>query len=475
MSSVTLWWVRRDLRLTDNQALSAALAAGETVAPVFVLDDRLLAAPNANARRTAFLYAGLAALDADLRSRGSQLILRRGDPAAELARLAAESGATAVFAERDHSPYALRRDGAVAAALPVPLHLTEGVTARPLAAGRKDDGAPYTVFTPYSRRWQTHGPLTRQELLPAPRQIATPADIVSAPLPATEPGRHDLFPAGEGEAKRRLGAFVAGDDAPVFRYAARRNDPALDGTARLSPYLRFGMISARLAAVAACEAIVRAPDDTGRESAQTWLSELIWRDFYMTILAAFPHVRGGSFRPEYDAIVWRNDPAEFAAWCEGRTGYPFIDAAMRELRTTGWMHNRARMAVASFLVKDLLIDWRWGERWFMQQLLDGDPAANNGGWQWAAGTGTDAAPYFRIFNPVSQGEKFDPAGAYVRCYVPELGSVPANYIHAPWMMLRSEQVRARCIIGQDYPAPIVDHKFARERVLVAYKAVKGSG
>jgi deoxyribodipyrimidine photo-lyase len=469
MSDVAIWWVRRDLRLTDNQALSAAVTAGAQVAPVFVLDDKLLGSPYASPRRTAFLFAGLAALDADLRSRGSRLIVRRGEPAAELAQLCAEVGAMAVYTERDYSPYATRRDETVGATLPVPLQLTEGVTVQPPAAVHKEDGAPYTVFTPFSRRWQALGPLTRREILPAPRQIATPAHIGSAPLPAAEPGLHDLFPAGEAEAKRRLAAFVAGDDALVFRYAARRNEPGSDGTAQLSPYLRFGMVSPRMAAVAAYEAIERAPDDDERKGAQTWLSELIWREFFTAILATFPHVRRGSFRPEYDAIRWRNDPEEFAAWCEGRTGYPLIDAAMRQLRTTGWMHNRTRMAVASFLVKDLLIDWRWGERWFMQQLLDGDPAANNGGWQWTAGTGTDAAPYFRIFNPVSQGEKFDPEGVYVRQYLPELHAVPGQYLHAPWMMPRSEQVRARCIIGQDYPAPIVDHKFARERVLAAYR------
>jgi deoxyribodipyrimidine photo-lyase len=475
MSNLAIWWVRRDLRLTDNQALSAAVAAGEQVAPVFVLDDKLLGSSYASPRRTAFLFAGLAALDADLRSRGSRLIVRAGDPVAELARLCAEVDASAVYAERDYSPYATRRDEAVNAALPVPLQLSEGVTVQPPAAIHKEDGAPYTVFTPFSRRWQTFGPLPRQAILPAPRQITTPAHTVAAPLPAPEPGLHDLFPAGEAEAKRRLAAFVAGDDAPVFRYGAQRNDPGSDGTARLSPYLRFGMISPRMAAVAAYEAIERARDEDARKGAQTWLSELVWREFFTAILAEFPHVRKGSFRPEYDAIRWRNDPAEFAAWCEGRTGYPLIDAAMRQLRTTGWMHNRTRMAAASFLVKDLLIDWRWGERWFMQQLLDGDPAANNGGWQWTAGTGTDAAPYFRIFNPVSQGEKFDPEGVYVRQYVAELHAVPGQYLHAPWMMPKSEQVRARCIIGQDYPAPIVDHQLARDRVLAAYKVVKGAG
>lgn len=476
MSRLAIWWLRRDLRLTDNQALTAALAAGDEVAPLFVLDERLLGATASSPRRNDFLFAGLAALDDDLRSRGSRLVVRAGDPATELARLCAETGAVGVYAERDDSPYARRRDAAVAAALPAPLHLTEGIAARPLAATRKEDGEPYTVFTPFSKRWQVHGLLTRRQLLPAPHRLTTPATLVSLPVPATDSQyASDLFPAGEAEASRRLGVFATGDDAPVFRYAAQRNSPAAEGTSGLSPYLRFGMISPRMTAVAAYEAIERAPDADTHKGAQTWLSELIWREFYLMILSAFPHVLGRSFRPEYDAIQWRNDATEFAAWCEGRTGYPFIDAAMRQLHTTGWMHNRARMAVASLLVKDLLIDWRWGERWFMQQLLDGDPASNNGGWQWTAGTGTDAAPYFRIFNPVSQGEKFDPDAIYVRQYVPELRAVPANYIHAPWMMPKSEQTRARCTIGVDYPAPIVDHHLARERVLAAYKAAKGDG
>ena len=251
-----------------------------------------------------------------------------------------------------------------------------------------------------------------------------------------------------------------------------RNSPDLDGTSQLSPYLRFGMISPRMAALAAYIAHDEAPDADAAKGADVWLSELIWREFYLSILHHFPHVRRGAFRPEYDAIAWRNDEDDFAAWCAGRTGYPIVDAAMRQLAATGWMHNRTRMIVASFLVKDLLVDWRWGERWFMQQLVDGDPAANNGGWQWTAGTGTDAAPYFRIFNPVTQGEKFDPNGAYVRRWVPELARVPATHIHQPWTLPTSEQRRTGCIIGQTYPPPIVDHALACARVLAAYGAVK---
>ena len=243
----------------------------------------------------------------------------------------------------------------------------------------------------------------------------------------------------------------------------------LDGTSRLSPYLRFGMISARQCAVAALEAMAAAPDEAARQGAETWLNELIWREFYMAILYHFPNVLQEAFRPELRAIPWSNDPAQFAAWCEGRTGYPVVDAAMRQLVETGWMHNRARMIVASFLVKDLLIDWRWGERFFMQHLIDGDPAANNGGWQWTAGVGTDAAPYFRVFNPTLQAAKFDPDGAYVRRWLPELARVPDKHIHAPWLMPLDVQRTAGCVIGQGYPAPIVEHGAARDRVLAAYK------
>lgn len=471
--STTVWWVRRDLRLTDNQALDAAVSAGEDVVPVFVLDQRLLQSAYNGEKRTAFLFAGLRALDADLRTRGSRLLLRSGDPGAVLAQLCDATRASAVYAERDYSPFAVRRDAAVARQLRVPLHLLDGITARPPESVHKDDGQPFVVYTPFSKRWRAAGPFVRSDISPAPQRICTPEDLESEPIPAEpELAAGVPFVAGEAEAKRRLAAFVAGDSAPVFAYGQLRDRPGVAGTAQISPYLRFGMLSPRLAALAAYEAVERAADGDARKSADHWLAELIWREFYFAILHYHPHVRAGSFRREYDAISWRNDEADFAAWCEGRTGYPIVDAAMRQLVQEGWMHNRTRMIVASFLVKDLLIDWRWGERFFMQHLVDGDPASNNGGWQWTAGVGTDAAPYFRVFNPIMQGEKFDPEGTYVRRWLPELNHVPAEFIQQPWTMPKSEQIKARCILGTDYPLPIVDHHAARERVLAAYAVTK---
>jgi deoxyribodipyrimidine photo-lyase len=471
--ATAIWWIRRDLRLTDNQALTAALTRAAQIVPCFVLDPRLLNSSYAGERRKAFLFSGLRVLDADLRRRGGRLIVRCGDPAAVLSRLAAESGACAVYAERDYSPYARCRDEAVARALPIPLVLTDGLTIRRPDALLKDDGTPYTVFTPYSRRWRSHPPVSSHEILPAPNTLAVPESIVGEPIPE-QPRLDDAgpFPAGEAEAQARLRRFTTGDEAPIYAYAQARDFPDLDSTSKLSPYLRFGMLSARQAALAAYQAMDAAANAEQRTGAETWLTELIWRDFYYSILYHFPHVARGCFQRAYDAIIWENNPTHFAAWCAGLTGYPFIDAAMRQLAATGWMHNRARMAVASFLVKDLLIDWRWGEKWFMQMLLDGDLAANNGGWQWSAGVGTDAAPYFRIFNPTAQGQKFDPRGVYIRRWVPELRLVPDRYIHEPWRMPRSEQMRAGCIIGQNYPAPIVDHAVARQRVLEAYRRVR---
>jgi deoxyribodipyrimidine photo-lyase len=306
--------------------------------------------------------------------------------------------------------------------------------------------------------------------LPAPARLPALPHITSQNLPSTpqHPSKSP-FQAGEAEAQQRLSAF---SETSIRRYAAERNRMDLDGTSGLSPYLRFGMLSARQAAWEARQAEAQAMDAEARSGAETWLNELIWREFYVAILYYFPYVRQMAFRPELRKISWQDTPADFAAWVEGRTGYPVVDAAMRQLHATGWMHNRARMITASFLVKDLLIDWRLGERFFMQHLLDGDPAANNGGWQWVAGTGTDAAPYFRMFNPVLQGVKFDPQGAYVRRWVPELTAVPNDLIHAPWKMPADVQHRIRCFIGKDYPAPLVDHALARERLLNVYK-VKG--
>jgi deoxyribodipyrimidine photo-lyase len=470
--TTALWWIRRDLRLTDNQALAAALAHAEQVLPVFILDPGLLASPYVGPKRLAFLLSGLRQLDADLRARGSRLILRQGEPEDELASLMAESNADAIYAEEDFSPYARRRDERVARRLP--LQLMAGLTVHPPGTVLKSDGSPYIVFTPFSRRWKSLTSLPTSTILQAPAHIRTPNEVQGQPIP-TEPALPPgvLFAPGEAEAQNRLFAFVdgRGDDSnsPVYRYGETRDRLDLEGTSQLSPYLRFGMLSARQAVVSALAAMDAAPDKTSQKSSETWLNELIWREFYVNILYQFPHVRGRSFRAELDDIAWENDEAAFAAWCEGRTGYPVVDAAMRQLLHSGWMHNRARMIVASFLVKDLLIDWRWGERWFMQHLVDGDPAANNGGWQWTAGTGTDAAPYFRIFNPLLQSRKFDPDGAYIRRWVPELVKVPEKFIHEPWRMLEETQRSSGCVIGQDYPEPIVDHAAMRKRALALYQ------
>lgn len=460
-----IWWVRRDLRLADNRALARALEESQQVIPLFIFDPGLLSSPFMAEKRIAFLSGGLISLHEELQGRGSRLILRRGKPEVVLPQVMAESGASAIFAEADYSPYAVGRDSRLADSHRLPLHLVDGLTALPVGQVAKKDGQPYTVFTPFKRRWLALYQPSRP--LAGLAQIPTPAAIASDALPLFQPTPG--FPSGEAEASLRLAGFTEGKDAPVFDYANSRDRPDLAGTSQLSPYLRFGMISARHSFAAAEQAGQMACTGPQRAGVESWKSELIWREFYVNILRHFPQARTAPFRRDYADIDWRNDPDEFDAWCAGQTGYPFVDAAMRQLSATGWMHNRARMVVVSFLVKDLLIDWRWGERFFMQHLLDGDPAANNGGWQWAAGTGTDAAPYFRVFNPILQSRKFDPDGAYIRRWVPELANLPTAAVHAPWELSTSEQIRLGCRVGQDYPRPLVDHAFARQRALETYK------
>jgi deoxyribodipyrimidine photo-lyase len=462
----SIWWIRRDLRLHDNPALEAALQNAQEVIPVFILDPKLLASPYVGDKRLAFLFAGLQVLDADLQNRGGRLIIRQGEPGQVLQSLAVAHQAERVFAQEDFSPYARVRDAR--AAQLIDLTLTPGVIAHHPTQVLKDDGTPYTVFTPFSRKWKSlvePGPP-----LPAPNQIPVPSEVESDPLPAPPALEKplELMP-GEAAALGLLDDFVGGPEAPIYDYNTLRNRVDLSGTSMLSRYFRFGMLSARQAIGAAQACLRQAKDSTGRKGAETWLNELIWREFFTAILYHFPQVRVGSFRKAYQNLPWENDEAQFADWCAGQTGYPIVDAAMRQLSQSGFMHNRARMIVASFLTKDLLIDWRWGERWFMQHLLDGDPAANNGGWQWSAGTGTDAAPYFRIFNPITQSKKHDPEGTYIRRWVPELEAVPLKFLHEPWTMPAEAQQRAYCQIGEDYPAPIIDHAWARERTLAAYK------
>ncbi len=464
--ATAIWWIRRDLRLRDNPALEAARKAGRRVVPLFIFDPVLLATRNASPRRLAFLQAGLRALDADLSARGGRLIVRRGRPEKVLARVMGETGAAAIVAQEDVSPYAHRRDALVAEGLP--LRLVGGLTILPPDRVLKSDGTPYTVFTPFRRAWEAAFATEHNKRIRTPARLETRGRPAGDSIPASD-YCFDGFPSGEAHARRRLAAFTRGARAPIYDYAAARDRVDIDGTSRLSPYLRFGMISAGDVMAAAMRAAGRAPDSASRDSARVFVGELIWREFYIAVLRHFPRVLREEFRANLRGVRWNDDEEAFTAWCEGRTGFPIVDAAMRCLVETGWMHNRARMIVASFLVKDLLIDWRRGERHFMRHLLDGDPAANNGGWQWTAGVGTDAAPYFRVFNPTLQGRKADPHGAFVRRWVPELAHVSEQYVHEPWTMPEAAQRAAACVIGDDYPAPIVDHARARTRAVARYR------
>lgn len=442
----TIWWIRRDLRLTDNAALHASLQF-DSVIPLFILDP---AFDSASTRRKSFLYEGLHVLDKNLRQRNSYLVIRRGKPLEVLKQLVRETNAETIFAEEDFTPYARKRDTEIEHHLP--LHLVNGQTVHHPNVVLKSDGKPYTVYTPYSKAWKTKLP-SKLTLYPAPEKINTPFEIANEKLPLFKV--NPLFPAGEKEALVRLEEFTF---RKIHSYGEDRNRMDLDGTSSLSPYLRFGMLGLRQAVNAARQAI----GQKRGAGAEVWLNELIWREFYIQILYHFPYVSKTAFNPKLANIPWRNNESEFQAWKDGKTGVPIVDAAMRQLKEIGWMHNRARMIVASYLVKDLLIDWRWGEAWFMENLLDGDPVANNGGWQWTAGTGTDAAPYFRIFNPVLQSARFDPNGDYIRRWIPELREVDAEDIHAPW---------EKGIKVTGYPEhPIIERD--KERTLQAYRLSK---
>ena len=461
-----LVWFRRDLRDHDHAALSAALAAAQQVYCAFVFDREILDALHTrHDRRVHFIRESLLELDGALRKKGGGLIVVHGHATTEIPLLAGRLGITAVFANRDYEPAAKTRDAEVKRALTA--DGIDFVQFKDQAIFDGDEvltqaGKPFSVFTPYKNAWLKRltaadcavwpcaGQLARSELAGVP----TLADIG---FEATDLAELGIQPGMAG-ARTLWEEFR---QSRITRYGALRDFPAVKGVSYLSVHLRFGTISIRELVRAALAA-----------EANVWLSELIWRDFYFMILDRFPHVVGHAFKHDYDAIQWANWPEGYAAWCEGRTGYPLVDAAMRQLNFSGWMHNRLRMVVASFLTKDLGLDWQLGERYFAEQLNDFDLSANNGGWQWASSSGCDAQPYFRIFNPITQSEKFDPEGKFIRRYVPELASVPNKYIHAPWLMGRIEQEALGVVIGRDYPGPIVDHAKAREETLARYAVVK---
>ncbi|CAG0951707.1 Deoxyribodipyrimidine photo-lyase [Anaerolineae bacterium] len=474
-----IWWIRRDLRLNDNTALYAALTTAAIVIPVFILDDRLLHAPRLKGARTAWMLQGLQVLDQDIQRLGGRLIVRHGPPVSEMLAVCHESGAAAVFWNRDYSPYALKRDQSVRQALNkagVSTHDFKDLILHEPNEIPTRTGKPYEVYTPFSKAWHAVPKpprlpdLERSEL----KRLNPPIGLRSDPLPTPEElgitaAPAPIVPPGEKPALNRLADFL---HKPVYGYKEGRNDLPSPATSILSPYLRWGMISPRVCLGEAQRVLERTPDPEARGGIVSWISELIWREFNYSILINHPRIVRQNFRPQYDAIQWGNNPQWLDAWQSAQTGYPIVDAAIRQLLEAGWMHNRARMIVASFLCKDLLIDWRQGEAFFMRHLLDGDLANNVGGWQWTAGTGTDAAPYFRIFNPHAQSQKYDPQGEYIKTYVPALKNVPPAYIHAPHLMPRTLQERTGCVIGQDYPLPIVHHDQQRPKALMMYSAAR---
>ncbi len=474
MTRRAMVWLRRDLRVRDNTALyeAARESTDGVVALWLVAPESWRSHDDAPAKVDLWLRC-LRSLAKELAERNIALRVvtaPRDDDAPEaVLREARACGCDAVYFNYEYEVDERRRDERArlrceAAGLRV--RAFDDRVAVPPEAVRTGEGTAYTVFTPFRRRW--HQALERRgwKVLPAPA-VQPVTGVASSEVPERVEGFASpidpaLWPAGEDFAQRRLAHFV---DAALMAYHTGRDTPAIDGTSALSPYLAAGVLSVRQCLAAAAQKN-DGRVDVGHPGPTTWVSELAWRDFYQHVMVAYPRVsRGRAFKPETESVAWRRDAAGFARWSEGRTGYPIVDAAMRQLLSTGWMHNRLRMVTAMFLTKDLLIDWREGERFFMRHLVDGDLGANNGGWQWSASTGTDAQPYFRVFNPSSQSKRYDPDGAFIRRFVPELQSVSAAALHAP-ERFTSEQRR---LVG--YPSLVVDHEVARGRAIDAFKAV----
>jgi deoxyribodipyrimidine photo-lyase len=487
-----LVWLRRDLRVDDHAALYHALRAARQVWCVFVFDrdilDPLLAAGQAADRRVEFIRDSLVGVDAELRAlaashgvEGAGLIVRQGHALAEITALVRALHVQAVFASHDDEPRALARDAQLRGALAeagVALHTSKDHVIFERDEVMTQSGTAFSVFTPYRNAWLKKVdpfflkayPVARHAGALAPQAPGQPGVPALAAIGFLPTNLHQMkLPTGPAGGQELLADFLERIDT----YHQARDFPAIKGPSYLSTHLRFGTVSIRQLARAAHQRML-----AGSRGAEVWLSELIWRDFYHQLLHHQPQVVDQAFRPAYDHIRWahgKTADAHFAAWCAGRTGYPLVDAAMLQIKQTGYMHNRLRMLVASFLCKDLGLDWRRGEAYFALHLNDFDLAANNGGWQWAAGSGCDAQPYFRIFNPLSQSRRFDPEGRFIRRYLPQLARLPDKLIHAPWLARPVDLAAAGVELGRDYPAPLVDHAAARQATLARYAVVKGRG
>ena len=464
-------WVRRELRVHDHLALWMAARDGGKVIPLFVVDKEFRSSAPAKQR---VMVEGLRELRMSLRKHGGDVIVRCGEPAEVLHRVLRESNSGGVYLTKDYHPEMRRRDqllrSSVESAGKLWKEWKDYVLFEEQDILSSGKSTPFTVFTAYRRAWKARHMDIAPPLPPVRKlhlSLSSPGEIPEPGQSSGLPGEPQLSSGGERSAAKRLKEFLAHD---LSRYHEHRDHLALRGTSRLSHHFATGSLGIRSAYHALYEASSQLRG-LSRQGPDAFLNELIWREFYYQILANFPHVVRGSFKGEYDDLQWSDNEHHFQAWCAGQTGYPVVDAAMRQLNAEGWMHNRARMIVANFLIKNLHMDWKRGEKYFMQHLADGDVALNNGGWQWCAGTGNDAQPWFRIFNPVLQSRKFDAVGEYIKHYVPELRRVPLKFIHEPWLMPRSVQVEAGCLIGKHYPAPIVDHDRERKRTLEIYSSV----
>jgi deoxyribodipyrimidine photo-lyase len=460
-------WLRRDLRIADNAALFEACRQAGEVVPLFVLDKAILARPDTGSARVDFLLRSLGELDESLRKKGGRLIVRTGSAHEAVPEIVRETGAQAVFVNREYEPHLRARDEQVSRALqPLGVEIVsfkDQMLVEPWEV-RTGSGTPYLVYGAYFRAWSQ---MPVDKPFPTPDAIPVPKAVFGVDLPEiadlgfTVTQRRE--PAGEAAALALLSDFVQNK---LEAYGTARDYPARRGTSLLSRHLHFGTIAPRTIAAAVLQG-ERTVE--GHESSASFLREMAWREFYIQVLYHFPRVMHEAFHREFDQIAWENDPVLFDAWRNGQTGYPIVDAGMRQLKAEAWMPNRVRMIAASFLVKDLLCDWRLGERHFMQHLVDGDIAANNGGWQWVAGTGPSAQPYFRIMNITSQGKKFDPDGEYVKMWVPELAQAPPAAIHTPEQLTHAERAYLGC---QHYPLPIVDRAIRRQIALSAYQAAR---